>query len=126
MRFPAPATSTLLAMALLMPLMASAAEPSTPEATFRAGTTDWVAAYNAGDVDRIMALYAPDAVVMPPDKPAARGHAATAAAPIPARAASTAGEHGNVSRLVCDAQTPPAVKPRLSRPECRPECRPES
>lgn len=33
-------------------------------------------AYNAGDVDRIVALYAEDAVMMPPNAPAASDHAA--------------------------------------------------
>ena len=53
-----------------------ASEQTTPEATFRAGTAEWMAAYNAGNADRIVALYADDAVVMPPDAPAAKGHAA--------------------------------------------------
>ena len=47
-----------------------------PEAVFRAGTAEWIAAYNAGDVERIIALYAVDATVMPPDAPGAKGHAA--------------------------------------------------
>lgn len=47
-----------------------------PEATFRAGTAEWIAAYNAGDVDKIVAMYAEDAVIMPPDAPSASGHAA--------------------------------------------------
>jgi ketosteroid isomerase-like protein len=46
-----------------------AADASPPEAQFRAGTTAWIAAYNAGEVDKILALYANDAVVMPPDAP---------------------------------------------------------
>jgi len=69
----------LLCCGLLMlaaSTLASAAEESSPEATFRAGTAEWIAAYNAGDVDRIMALYAEDAVIMPPDAPPASGHAA--------------------------------------------------
>lgn len=52
------------------------ASDSSPEATFRAGTAEWIAAYNAGSVDRMVALYAEDAVVMPPDAPAVSGHAA--------------------------------------------------
>ena len=55
---------------------ARASDPGSPDATFRAGTAEWMAAYNAGDADRIVALYAADAVVMPPDAPAAEGHAA--------------------------------------------------
>ena len=63
----------LLGLAAI-PLFAGPAAGS-PEATFRAGTAEWVDAYNAGDVDRIVALYADDAVVMPPDKPAVSGAA---------------------------------------------------
>lgn len=54
----------------------SASDDKSPEDTFRAGTAEWVAAYNAGDADRIVALYAEDAIVMPPDAPPASGHAA--------------------------------------------------
>lgn len=54
----------------------TAGERASPEATFRAGTAEWMAAYNAGSVDRVIALYADDAVVMPPDASAAKGHAA--------------------------------------------------
>ena len=56
--------------------VASAGGSSAAEAAFRAGTAEWMAAYNAGDVDRIVALYVEDAVVMPPDAPPATGHAA--------------------------------------------------
>lgn len=41
---------------------------------------DWAAAYNAGDVDALVAMYAADAVVMPPNAPAAAGHDAIRAA----------------------------------------------
>ena len=54
----------------------SASDDKSPEATFRAGTAEWIAAYNAGDVDKIVALYAEDAIVMPPDAPPASGHVA--------------------------------------------------
>lgn len=56
--------------------IATAREQALPEVTFRAGTAEWMAAYNAGNADRIVVLYADDAVVMPPDAPAAKGHAA--------------------------------------------------
>jgi ketosteroid isomerase-like protein len=46
------------------------------EAVIRAGTDTWNTAYNAGEVDRIVALYADDAVVMPPNVPAISGHEA--------------------------------------------------
>lgn len=34
---------------------------------------EWAAAYNAGDADKIVGLYAADGVVMPPHAPAAQG-----------------------------------------------------
>jgi ketosteroid isomerase-like protein len=43
------------------------------EAMIRAHTTAWVEAYNAGDADKIVASYTPDAVLMPPEAPAAVG-----------------------------------------------------
>ena len=63
-------------LALAATTIVSASDDKSPEDTFRAGTAEWVAAYNAGDVDRIVALYAEDAIVMPPDAPPASGHAA--------------------------------------------------
>jgi len=62
----------------------TACEPSTPpaantaadEAVMHAATVTWAEAYNAGEVDRILTLYAEDAVVMPPNAPAAKGQAA--------------------------------------------------
>ena len=46
------------------------------EAAIRAGTVLWTDAYNAGEVDKIVALYTEDAVVMPSNAPALIGHAA--------------------------------------------------
>src|SRR6202050_5128696 len=46
------------------------------EATIRAGTTLWTDAYNAGEVDKIVALYTEDAVVMPSNASALTGPAA--------------------------------------------------
>ena len=63
-------------LALAASTIALASDDKSPEDTFRAGTAEWVAAYNAGDVDKIVALYAEDAIVMPPDAPSASGHAA--------------------------------------------------
>ena len=65
----------------------AACAPSTPpgqasatatadEAAIRAAADAWNTAYNAGDVDKIVALYTEDAVMMPPDAPAASGPAA--------------------------------------------------
>ncbi len=41
-------------------------------ATIHAATNAWVEAYNAGDADKIVALYADDAIMMPPDAPPLR------------------------------------------------------
>ncbi|MCY7354295.1 MAG: DUF4440 domain-containing protein [Lysobacter sp.] len=46
---------------------------SSPESALRAGTVAWMEAYNAGDVERIVAMYSDDAIVMPPDAPPATG-----------------------------------------------------
>jgi uncharacterized protein (TIGR02246 family) len=45
-------------------------------AAIQAVTAAWVKGYNAGNTDAIVALYAEDAVVMPPGAPPLRGHAA--------------------------------------------------
>jgi len=44
------------------------------ETDIRQGLNDWLAAYNAGDVETIVAKYAPDAIVMAPGTAAANGH----------------------------------------------------
>jgi len=54
----------------------SATAATSDEAAIRAGTDSWTTAYNAGDVDKIVALYADDAVLMPPNVQALPGHAA--------------------------------------------------
>jgi uncharacterized protein (TIGR02246 family) len=52
------------------------ADTAADAAALRDGTKAWVDAYNAGDADKIVALYTEDAVVMPPDAPLAAGHEA--------------------------------------------------
>lgn len=66
-------TVGLLAVAACAPPVADTAAD---EAAFRDGTKAWVDAYNAGDADKIVALYTEDALVMPPDAPIAAGHEA--------------------------------------------------
>ena len=80
MRFPRhfAAFNALLAISLFATAYA-ADERSAAQSTFRAGTTEWAAAYNAGEPERIVALYADDAIVMPPDTPSVSGHAAVRA-----------------------------------------------
>jgi uncharacterized protein (TIGR02246 family) len=46
------------------------------EADIREQTTSWVKAYNGGDAKAVAALYAEDAVLLPPGAPAAKGRAA--------------------------------------------------
>jgi len=46
------------------------------EAALKAATTTWIDAYNAGEVEKIVALYAEDGVLMPPHAASAYGHGA--------------------------------------------------
>jgi len=74
MRFLVPAA---LGVLLSLSATAFAADaPTDPKEAFNAGTAEWAAAYNAGEPDRIIALYSEDAIVMPPDAPSVTGDAA--------------------------------------------------
>ncbi len=53
-----------------------AVDTAAEEAALKATTSTWLAAYNAGDTEKIVALYEADAVLMPPNAPVARGQAA--------------------------------------------------
>jgi len=55
---------------------APVADTAADEAAMRAGTAAWVEAFNAGDTAKIVALYAEDAVMMPPDSASITGHEA--------------------------------------------------
>jgi len=55
---------------------ASAAAASTDEAAIHAITQAWVKAYNAADANAVSALYAEQAVLLPPGAKAAKGKAA--------------------------------------------------
>jgi uncharacterized protein (TIGR02246 family) len=52
------------------------ADTSADEAALKAATNTWLEAYNSGNVDSAVALYAPDAVLMPPHAAVAKGSAA--------------------------------------------------
>ena len=52
------------------------ADAASDEAALKAATNAWLAAYNAGDVEKIVSLYADDGVLMPPHAPVANGKAA--------------------------------------------------
>ena len=57
--------------------MVSASQAVTPDETaIRNQTLAWEKAYNAGDAKGVIALYADDALLLPPGAPAARGTAA--------------------------------------------------
>lgn len=68
--------ASAIALSACAPAAPPPADTTADMASIRAGSKAWADAYNAGDVDRIVALYAEDAVMMPPNVPAASGHAA--------------------------------------------------
>jgi len=53
----------------------AAAPAGADETAIRAQTTSWVKAYNSGDAKAVAALYAEDAMLLPPGAPGARGRA---------------------------------------------------
>jgi uncharacterized protein (TIGR02246 family) len=54
----------------------AAVDTTADEAALKAATQTWLTAYNAGDADTIVSLYADDAVLMPPHAGVANGKAA--------------------------------------------------
>ena len=70
------AFGTVLAISACAPATPPAVDPANDEAALKVATRTWLEAYNAGDVEKIVALYAEDAVLMPPHAPVANGHAA--------------------------------------------------
>ena len=70
------AVGAMLALNACAPAAPPAADTAADEAALKAATLTWLEAYNAGDVEKIVALYAEDAVLMPPHAPVANGHAA--------------------------------------------------
>ena len=72
---------SVLVVGIALTLSACAAAPATvdtsaDEAALKATTNTWIDAYNAGDAEKIVALYAEDGVLMPPHAPVANGKAA--------------------------------------------------
>ena len=65
--------AVLFTLAACAPAAPPVVDTAADEATFKAGTAAWLTAYNAGDVESIIAMYTEDAVVMPPNAPATRG-----------------------------------------------------
>jgi len=76
------ATHLGMLMGIVIALSACAATAPPPvdtaadEATLKANTVAWLDAYNAGEVEKIVAMYAEDAVLMPPHAAVATGHTA--------------------------------------------------
>lgn len=72
-----PTLSIVAASLLLVGGCAISSTDSGPDhAAVSIGTNAWMKAYNSGDAEGVVALYAKDAVVMPPHAPAVSGHAA--------------------------------------------------
>jgi ketosteroid isomerase-like protein len=67
-----------IVVAVLLVAVASNAGPAAgaDEAAIRAQNTAWMKAYNAADAKSVAALYAEDAILAPPEAPAAAGRAA--------------------------------------------------
>jgi uncharacterized protein (TIGR02246 family) len=76
-RFLAFALGTLLAVSgCTMTQAPASVDMAADEAALKEATQTWLKAYNAGDADAIAALYADDAVLMPPHAAVANGKAA--------------------------------------------------
>jgi uncharacterized protein (TIGR02246 family) len=69
------AVGTLFVLSACAPAAPPAVDTAGDEAALKAATRTWLEAYNAGEVEKIVALYEEDAVLMPPHAPVARGHA---------------------------------------------------
>jgi uncharacterized protein (TIGR02246 family) len=63
-------------VAMVSTMTGFAQAESADETAIRALNVSWEKAYNAGDAKGVAALYAEDAVLLPPGAPSANGHAA--------------------------------------------------
>jgi uncharacterized protein (TIGR02246 family) len=70
------AVGTVLALSACAPGAPPVVDTAADEAALKAATVTWIEAYNAADVEKMVALYAEDAVLMPPHASVANGHAA--------------------------------------------------
>jgi uncharacterized protein (TIGR02246 family) len=66
----------LFTLAGSMAGLVAVAAPSADEAAIRAQTTSWEKGYNGGDAKAVAALYAEDALLLPPGSPGVSGRAA--------------------------------------------------
>ena len=67
---------TAISLSACAPAAPPKVDAAAEEAALKAITTAWLNAYNAGDVETIVATYAEDGVLMPPHAPVATGRAA--------------------------------------------------
>jgi len=95
------AVGTVLTLSACAPAAPPAVDTAGEEAAVKAATRTWLEAYNAGDVEKIVALYTEDAVLMPPHAATANGHAAIRAF----LTADTAGAKAAGIKLVPGAST---------------------
>jgi len=65
-----------IALSACAPAAPPPVDTAAEEAALKAVTAAWLEAYNAGDVEKIVAMYAEDGVLMPPHAPVATGQAA--------------------------------------------------
>jgi uncharacterized protein (TIGR02246 family) len=101
MRHLAFVVGTAIAWSACAPAAPPPVDAAAEEAALKAVTAAWLSAYNAGDVEKIVAMYAEDAVLMPPHAPVATGHAAIRAY----LTADTAGAKAAGVKLVPGAAT---------------------
>jgi len=66
---------TVIALSACAPAAPPPVDTTADEAALKAVTAAWLNAYNAGDVEAIVAMYEEDAVLMPPHAAVATGHA---------------------------------------------------
>jgi uncharacterized protein (TIGR02246 family) len=95
------ACGVVLALSGCAPAAPPAIDTAADEAALKAATRTWLEAYSAGEVEKMVPLYAEDAVLMPPHAPAANGHAAIRAF----LTADTAGAKAAGIKLVPGAST---------------------
>jgi uncharacterized protein (TIGR02246 family) len=67
---------TVITLSACGPAPAPPVDTAAEEAALKAITAAWLDAYNVGDVEKIVAMYTEDAVLMPPHAAVATGHAA--------------------------------------------------
>ena len=67
---------TVIALSACAPAAAPLVDTAADETALKSITAAWLDAYNAGDVEKIVAMYERDAVLMPPHAAVANGQAA--------------------------------------------------